>query len=78
MAAWNAAFTIKKRMIDHASQLFKKSKSEIIFEQGRILAGNKSLSFTELAFSCWENRISLSSTGFYKTPKIRWGYQKFW
>ena len=76
MAAWNAAFTIKKRMIDHASQLFKKSKSEIIFEQGRILAGNKSLSFTELAFSCWENRISLSSTGFYKTPKIHWDQGK--
>jgi xanthine dehydrogenase large subunit len=72
MAAWNAASKIKKRMIEHASQLFKKPKSKIIFEQGRILAGNKSLSFTELAFSCWENRISLSSTGFYKTPKIHW------
>ena len=76
MAAWNAASTIKKRMINHVSELFKKSKSEIIFEDGRVLAGNKSLSFEELAFSCWENRVSLSSTGYYKTPKIHWDQGK--
>ncbi|MDC0456416.1 xanthine dehydrogenase molybdopterin binding subunit [Alphaproteobacteria bacterium] len=76
MAAWDAASKIKNRMINHASQLFKKHKSEIIFEHGRILAGNKSLSFSELTFSCWENRISLSSTGFYKTPKIHWDQGK--
>ena len=76
MAAWNAASMIKKRMIDHASQLFKKPKSDIIFEHGMIISGNKSLSFAELAFSCWENRISLSSTGFYKTPKIHWDQGK--
>ena len=76
MAAWDAASKIKKRMINHASQLFQKHKSEIIFENGRILAGNKSLSFSELTFSCWENRISLSSTGFYKTPKIHWDQGK--
>ena len=76
MAAWDAASKIKNRMINHASQLFQKHKSEIIFENGRILAGNKSLSFSELTFSCWENRISLSSTGFYKTPKIHWDQGK--
>ena len=76
MAAWDAASKIKNRMINHASQLFQKHKSEIIFENGRIIAGNKSLSFSELTFSCWENRISLSSTGFYKTPKIHWDQGK--
>ena len=34
------------------------------------------MSFSELAFSCWENRISLSSTGYYKTPKISWDQGK--
>ena len=34
------------------------------------------MSFSELAFSCWENRISLSSTGYYKTPKIFWDQGK--
>jgi len=76
MAAWDAASKIKNRMINHVSQLFQKHKSEIAFENGRIIAGNKSLLFSELAHSCWENRISLSSTGFYKTPKIHWDQGK--
>jgi len=72
MAAWNASKVIKNRMTDHAAKLFKKNKKDIVFSDGRIICGNKSLSFSELAFSCWENRISLSSTGYYKTPKIFW------
>ena len=76
MAAWNASNIIKNRMIDHAAKLFKKSKKDIILNDGRILCGNKSLSFSELSFSCWENRISLSSTGYYKTPKIFWDQGK--
>ena len=76
MAAWNASNIIKNRMIDHAAKLFKKSKKDIFLNDGRILCGNKSLSFSELAFSCWENRISLSSTGYYKTPKIFWDQGK--
>ena len=76
MAAWNASKVIKNRMIDHASKLFKKNKKDIVFNDGRIICGNKSLSFSELAFSCWESRISLSSTGYYKTPKISWDQDK--
>ena len=76
MAAWNASSVIKNRMIDHAAKLFKKNKRDIIFSEGRIICGNKNLSFSELAFSCWENRISLSSTGYYKTPKIYWDQGK--
>ena len=76
MAAWNASSVIKNRMIDHAAKLFKKNKRDIIFSDGRIICGNKNLSFSELAFSCWENRISLSSTGYYKTPKIYWDQRK--
>ena len=72
MAAWNASKVIKNRMTDHAAKLFKKNKKDIVFSDGRIICGNKTLSFSELAFSCWENRISLSSTGYYKTPKIFW------
>ena len=76
MAAWNASNVIKNRMVDHAAKLFKKNKKDIILNDGRIVCGNKNLSFSELAFSCWENRISLSSTGYYKTPKIYWDQGK--
>jgi xanthine dehydrogenase large subunit len=77
MAAFKAANTIKKRMMNHAAKLFKVSIGKIEFRNGLILSGNKSITFKELAFSCWENRISLSSTGFYKTPKISWDQEKF-
>ena len=30
------------------------------------------MSFGELARLCWLGRVSLSATGFYKTPKIHW------
>jgi len=30
------------------------------------------LSFGELARLCWMGRVSLSATGFYKTPKVHW------
>ena len=76
MAAWNASNVIKNRMIGHATKLFKKNKKDIFLSEGRIICGNRSLSFSELAFSCWENRISLSSTGYYKTPKISWDQGK--
>ena len=76
MAAWNASNVIKNRMINHAAKLFKKNKKDIVLGEGRIICGNRSLSFSELAFSCWENRISLSSTGYYKTPKISWDQGK--
>jgi len=77
MAAWKAATVIKQRMLKHASKVFQKPPSSIEFKNGLILSGNKSMTFKELAFSCWENRISLSSTGFYKTPKISWDQEKF-
>ena len=77
MAAWKAATVIKQRMLKHASKIFQKPSSSIEFKNGLILSGNKSMTFKELAFSCWENRISLSSTGFYKTPKISWDQEKF-
>jgi len=35
-------------------------------------AGKQSISFTELAELAWRARISLSATGFYKTPKIHY------
>jgi len=44
----------------------------IEFRAGRVHAGDKSLSFGELAKKCVVARVSLSSTGYYKTPRIHW------
>ena len=72
MAAQAAADTIKARMTDQAVKIWKVPKSKISFANGQVMAGNKTLSFAELAKACHLARVSLSSTGFYATPKIHW------
>ncbi len=72
MAAKIAASTIKSRMIDFAAKEWKVAKSRIRFEKGQVLIGNQRVSFGELARKAHGGRVSLSSTGFYATPKITW------
>lgn len=72
MAAYDAADKIKTRMIGIAAKNFDVAENEIEFRQNRIYAGNESLSFAELAHMTWENRESLSATGFYQTPDLTW------
>jgi xanthine dehydrogenase large subunit len=72
MAALNAANQIKDRMAEVAAEHFGVPKSEIVFATNRVFAGNRSVSFPELAAISWEKRVSLSATGFYKTPKLHW------
>ena len=55
-----------------AAEHFAVPAHEIVFASNRIYAGNRSLSFAELAALAWEQRVSLSAAGFYRTPKIHW------
>jgi xanthine dehydrogenase large subunit len=80
-AAWEAANTIKNRMIAFASEHFGAVESEIEFADGNVRiappssnrpGSNQVVSFGELAKLCWLGRVSLSATGFYRTPKIHW------
>jgi xanthine dehydrogenase large subunit len=74
MAAKDAAEQIKDRMREVAAEQFNVPKGEIVFSSNRIYAGNRSISFAELAALSWEKRVSLSATGFYRTPKIYWDF----
>ncbi len=76
MAAKQAAATIKNRLIDFAAKQWKVPKSRIRFEDGQVLIGNRSISFGDLARQAHVARISLSSTGYYATPKIHWDRAK--
>ena len=76
MAAQAAADIIKARMTEQAAKISKVPKSKISFANGQVMAGNKTLSFAELAKACHLARVSLSSTGFYATPKIHWDRAK--
>ena len=72
MAAQIGAREIKKRMVEFACGQWGVSAEEIVFRDGLVLIGNKSMSFGELAKTCRLNRVQLSAAGFYKTPTITW------
>jgi xanthine dehydrogenase large subunit len=55
-----------------AADHFEVDEGEIEFRNNHIYAGNQGIPFSELAKLTWENRVSLSATGFYSTPKIAW------
>jgi xanthine dehydrogenase large subunit len=74
MAALDAAEQIKARMTQVAAELFAVPARDILFDCNRIYAGNRSISFSELAAMSWERRVSLSAAGFYRTPKIHWDF----
>jgi len=75
-AAWEAASTIRQRMTAYAAEHFGVAPADIEFTDGNIRiakpGSNQVLSFGELARLCWLGRVSLSATGFYRTPKIHW------
>jgi xanthine dehydrogenase large subunit len=72
MAAKQAAATIRSRLTDFAAKQWKVPKSRIRFADGQVLIGNRSIAFGDLARQAHAARISLSSTGYYATPKISW------
>jgi xanthine dehydrogenase large subunit len=74
MAALHACEQIKTRMTEVAADHFLVPAEEIVFSSNRIYAGNRSLSFAELAALSWEKRVSLSASGFYRTPKVNWDF----
>jgi xanthine dehydrogenase large subunit len=75
-AAWDAANTIRSRMVAFAAEHFGVAEADIAFADGTVRiakpGSNRVLTFGELARLCWLGRVSLSATGYYKTPKIHW------
>jgi len=76
-AAQVAAAAIKKRLAQFAAEHFSIDESDVKFENNKVYAGKEVIGFPELAHLAWFNRISLSSTGFYKTPKINYDRSTF-
>ncbi|MDO8360990.1 MAG: molybdopterin-dependent oxidoreductase, partial [Devosia sp.] len=72
MAALNAAEQIKARMEAHAAKIYEIEPTDVHWEFGGIRAGKQFVPFDELTSSCWMNRVQLSATGFYSTPKVHW------
>ena len=75
-AAQAAALTIKNRLIKFLSEHFGVDEEVIEFRSNRVRIGEKILSFDEMVDLAYHQRISLSSTGYYSTPKIFYDREK--
>lgn len=75
MAARAAARKIKKRLLKFAARKFSIAPADIRFINNHVKAGGFEISFAKLAEQAWLGRISLSATGFYRTPKIHYDPQ---
>ena len=69
MACKDACEKIKARLVKFAEKTWGGAVS---FANGQVSVGDRTMPFSALAAAAYQARISLSSTGFYKTPKLSW------
>jgi xanthine dehydrogenase large subunit len=72
MAVKAACDTIRDRMAAFLAERHQAEAASVRFEGGRVHVGGESYAFGEVAKEAWLNRVSLSATGFYRTPKVMW------
>src|SRR5437016_10143594 len=73
-AAQAAAIALRERLREFASGHFKVAPEQVVFRNNQVQVGDKTISFIELVKLAYFARVSLSATGFYRTPKI--GYDR--
>ena len=69
-AAQNAAEILKQRLVEFAARQYKVSAEDVVFHNGHVRVRDEILTFDALVQQAYFAQVSLSSTGFYKTPKI--------
>ena len=72
MAARRAARTIRRRLAGLAARLFQVREADVAFRGGMVRVGAQTIPFERLTQLAFTERVSLSSTGYYATPKITW------
>ena len=72
MAVQNACDTIRTRIADIVAQTHGGTPDDVTFANGHVTTGDTTLTFAQAAMLAYTNRVSLSATGFYKTPDLAW------
>ncbi len=72
MAVLAACETLRDRMAEHLAAMRQATPASVRFADGQVQVGSETLTFKAAAKECYEGRVSLSATGFYKTPDIQW------
>ena len=76
-AAQKAAAKIRKRLTAFAAKEYAVSEAEVDFRSDKVYIAERIIGFAELVQAAWANRISLSATGYYRTPKIHYNRDSF-
>lgn len=69
-AAQNAAEIIKSRLVEMLKKNYQAEEADIAFSNGQVRIKEQYFTFQQVVQEAWLNQVPLSSTGFYKTPKI--------
>jgi xanthine dehydrogenase large subunit len=72
MAVKAACDEIANRLASYLGEKTGCKPYEVQFANDKVTAGSETYSFDDAILSAYQNRISLSATGFYKTPDITW------
>ncbi|HHC29790.1 MAG TPA: xanthine dehydrogenase molybdopterin binding subunit, partial [Rhodobacterales bacterium] len=72
MAVKAACDELRGRMARYLGERHGVKPRKVVFKGGKVRLGGVQMSFAEAAQACYEGRVSLSATGFYKTPEIAW------
>ncbi len=72
MAARAAAETIRSRMAEFIADKHQTKPAAVRFEAGHVMVAGEHYAFAQVVAWAYQARISLSSTGYYATPKITW------
>jgi xanthine dehydrogenase large subunit len=76
-ATLNAISKIKMNLATYVKRKYKVKNSEGVYENGMVKFKGKSFKFNKLIKEAYLNRVSLSSSGFYATPKIHFNKRTF-
>ncbi len=76
-AVLNAIDKIKKNLANHITRKFKYKGKVIKYKNNKVYFGQQKIDFKKLISNAYLARISLSASGFYKTPKINFDNKKF-
>jgi xanthine dehydrogenase large subunit len=72
MAVAAACDTIRDRIAALIAERHQADPATVRFEGERVEVGGESYGWDDAVALAYQNRVSLSSTGFYKTPKLEW------
>lgn len=77
MAARDAALKLKHRLTEFAATHFDVDESRVRFIDAHVEIGKERISFARLIELAYLDRVSLSATGFFRTPEIHFDQQAF-